>query len=181
MSVGYHATNRGRVTEIDTVLVIGSGTIGMGAICAAARKGATVIATDIDDDKLATARKFGAKYTVNSSRDDILQRVKDLTDQEGVSVAIEAVGLPATFRLAVDAVAFAGRVVYIGYAEKEVSYNTQHFVRKELDILGSRNALGVFPSVIEMLEQRQLPFPELITRKYPLEDTLQAFRDWDSA
>jgi threonine dehydrogenase-like Zn-dependent dehydrogenase len=181
MSVGYHAANRGRVSEMDTVLVIGSGTIGIGAICAAARKGATVIAADIDDNKLALARKFGALHTINSARENILEAVKALTNGEGVSVGIEAVGLPETFRLAVDAVAFAGRVVYIGYTKQEVAFNTQEFIRKELDILGSRNALRVFPAVIKMLEQRQLPFPELITRKYPFDQTAQAFHDWDTA
>jgi threonine dehydrogenase-like Zn-dependent dehydrogenase len=181
LSVGYHATNRGRVTEVDTVLVIGCGTIGMGAIAAAARKGATVIAADIDDAKLADARKFGAGHTINSGRQDMLTVIDELTNSDGVSVAIEAVGLPETFRLAVEAVAYAGRVVYVGYAKKEVCYNTTGFVRKELDIMGSRNALRVFPAVIKMMEKRQQPFLELVTRIYPFDETAQAFRDWDAA
>jgi threonine dehydrogenase-like Zn-dependent dehydrogenase len=181
LSVGYHAANRGRVSEVDTVLVIGCGTVGMGAISAAARKGARVIATDIDDAKLADARKFGAQYTINSTQQNVLAVIDELTDYEGVGVAIEAVGLPETFRLAIDAVSFAGRVVYIGYAKQEVSYDTTHFVRKELDIMGSRNALRVFPAVIQMLEKRQQPFMELITRIYPFDETAQALRDWDAA
>jgi threonine dehydrogenase-like Zn-dependent dehydrogenase len=181
LSVGYHAANRGRVTELDTVLVIGCGTIGMGVIAAAARKGATVIAVDVDDDKLAGAQKLGAQIAVNSTRQDVLAVTGTLTDGEGVSVAIEAVGLPDTFRLAVEAVAFAGRVVYVGYARQEVCYDTTPFVRKELDILGARNALRVFPAVIKMLEKRERPFTDLITRIYPLAETTQAFRDWDAA
>lgn len=180
LSVGYHAANRGRVTEMDTVLVIGCGTIGIGVIAAAARKGATVIVTDIDDGKLAEAEKFGAQYTINSTNQDVLAVIRELTDNEGVNVAIEAVGLPDTFRLAVEAVAFAGRVVYIGYAKQEVSYDTTDFVRKELDIMGSRNALRVFPAVIKMMEKRQQPFGELITRIYPFDETGHAFRDWDA-
>jgi threonine dehydrogenase-like Zn-dependent dehydrogenase len=181
LSVGYHAANRGRVTEVDWVLVIGCGTIGMGVLAAAARKGATVIATDIEDTKLEDARRFGAQYTVNSAQQDLLGVISELTDGEGVGVAIEAVGLPGTFRLAVDAVAFAGRVVYVGYAKREVCYDTTQFVRKELDILGSRNALRVFPAVIKMLEKGQQPFTDLITRVYPFEEVAQAFRDWDAA
>ena len=96
-------------------------------------------------------------------------------------MAIEAVGLPQTYRLAVDAVCYAGRVVYIGYANQEVSYNTTLFVRKELDIRGSRNALHVFPAVIKMLAARQQPFTDLITRAYPFDETEQALRDWDAA
>jgi 2-desacetyl-2-hydroxyethyl bacteriochlorophyllide A dehydrogenase len=181
LSVGYHAANRGRVTEVDTVLVIGCGTVGIGVISAATQKGATVIATDIDDAKLENARTFGATHTINSTKQDALAIVDELTNHEGVRVAIEAVGLPETFRLAVDAVAFAGRVVYVGYSEEEVSYDTTRFVRKELDIMGSRNALRVFPAVIRMMERRQQPFMNLITEIYPIDETAQAFRDWDAA
>jgi threonine dehydrogenase-like Zn-dependent dehydrogenase len=181
LSVGYHAANRGRVSEADSVLVIGAGTIGIGVIAAAARKGATVIAADIEDEKLAAARKFGAQHTIHSARQDVLAEVQALTRGEGASVAVEAVGLPDTFRLAVQAVAYAGRVVYIGYAKREVCYDTTDFVRKELDILGSRNALRVFPAVLQMLEKRQRPFKELITRIYPFSEAAAAFRDWDAA
>jgi threonine dehydrogenase-like Zn-dependent dehydrogenase len=178
LSVGYHATNRGRVSEIDTALVLGCGTIGMGAIVAAARKGARVVAVDVDASKLAQAKRFGAAVTIDSRHEDPLAVVRDLTDGEGASVAIEAIGLPQTYRLAVDAVCFAGRVVYIGYAKHEVTFDTKEFVRKELDITGSRNALHVFPSVIRMLEARERPFEDLISRVYPFAETGAAFRDW---
>lgn len=178
MSVGYHAANRGRVTELDTVLIVGCGTIGLGAIAAAVRKGATVIATDIAEAKLAQACSFGAQHAVNSEREDVLEASSEVTAGEGVSVAVEAVGLPETFRLAVEAVAYGGRVVYIGYAEKEVCYDTTCFVRKELDIMGSRNALRVFPAVITLLEARQHPFEGLVTKTYPFTETPHALRDW---
>jgi threonine dehydrogenase-like Zn-dependent dehydrogenase len=181
LSVGYHAANRGRVAETDTVLVIGCGTIGLGVIAAATRKGATVIATDVEDSKLAIARKYGAQHTINSSQNDVVAGVRHLTQGEGASVAIEAVGLPETFRLAVEAVAFAGRVVYIGYAKQDVTYNTTDFVRKKLDILGSRNALRIFPSVIKMLAQHDKPVSELISPVYPFQEAPRAFSDWEAA
>lgn len=181
LSVGYHAANRGRITEVDSVLVIGCGTIGIGVIAAAARKGATVIAADIEDAKLADAKKFGAQHTINSAQKDVLAFIHELTNSEGANVAIEAVGLPETFRLAVEAATFAGRVVYIGYAKSDVCYDTTYFVRKELDIMGSRNALRVFPAVIKMLEKQQQPFMDLITEIYPFEETARAFQDWDAA
>jgi threonine dehydrogenase-like Zn-dependent dehydrogenase len=178
MSVGYHAANRGQVSEVDAVLVIGCGTIGIGAVAASARKGATVIVADIDDGKLELGARFGARHTVNSNRHDLLAEVARLTNGEGVRVAIEAVGLPQTFRQAVDAVCYAGRVVYVGYAKRKVWYDTTGFVRKELDIRGSRNALRAFPAVIQMLESRQQPFEELITHIYPIAQTEGAFADW---
>ena len=181
LSVGYHAANRGRVCETDTVLVLGSGTIGIGVIAAAARKGATVVAVDVDERKLEMALKFGASHTIHSKEQSVLDEVKRLTNGEGVNVAIEAIGLPQTYRLAIDAAAFGGRVVYIGYAKEEIGFNTADFVRKELDILGSRNALRVFPSVIEMLKKRERPFAEMISRVYPFAQAGTAFADWHAA
>jgi threonine dehydrogenase-like Zn-dependent dehydrogenase len=179
LSVGYHAANRGRVSETDTVLVVGCGTIGIGVIAAAACKGATIIAADIDDAKLATAARFGAETVINSARQDLSAVVSETTRGEGVNVAIEAVGLPLTFRQAVEAVCFAGRVVYVGYAKKDVTYDTTSFVRKELDILGSRNALRVFPAVIKMLAGRQFPFTDLISATYPFTQAATALSDWN--
>jgi threonine dehydrogenase-like Zn-dependent dehydrogenase len=181
LGVGYHTANRGRVRETDTVLVLGCGAIGLGAIAASARKGATVIAVDIDDAKLDMARRFGARHTVNSRNRPVEEAARELTGGSGPSVAIEAIGLPATFRLAVDAVAYAGRVVYVGHAKDEVTYDARLFVAKELDILGARNALLVFPTVLRMLEERAVPFGEMITRVYPFEQAAQAFADWDAA
>jgi 2-desacetyl-2-hydroxyethyl bacteriochlorophyllide A dehydrogenase len=179
LSVGYHAANRGRVSEIDSVLVLGCGTIGMGAIAACACKGATVIAVDIDDMKLDLARELGASYTVNSIKEEIPEKVNALTNGQGVNVSIEAAGLSRLFRLAVDMTAFAGRVVYVGYTKEEVSYDTTMFVRKELTIYGSRNALHVFPSVIKMLEKREKSFKRLISKIYPFDKTGEALQEWD--
>jgi L-galactonate 5-dehydrogenase len=178
MSVGYHAANRARVSETDTVLVLGCGAIGLGAIAAAARKGSVVIAVDIDDAKLQQAASLGAQYLVNTQNDDLKVRVDELTGEEGVNVAIEAVGLPQTYQAAIERTAFAGRVAFIGYAKQEISFQTRLIVSKELDVYGSRNALHVFPSVIKMLEKRERPFASLITCKVPLEEAPQAFTAW---
>ena len=181
LSVGYHAANRGRVSETDVVLVLGCGAIGIGAIAAAARKGATVVALDIDDEKLALAGRLGAAHLVNSARDDVPARLAALTDGEGVNVAIEAVGLPATYRLAVEATEVAGRVVCIGYAKEDVPLTTKLIVSKELEVFGSRNALHVFPSVIKMLEHRERPFAEMITTVVPFAEAPGIFTTWDAA
>jgi len=178
MSVGYHGANRGSVCETDTVLLLGCGTIGMGALCAAVRKGATVIALDIDDAKLAVAKKFGAHYTINSTKENAKDVVMQITNNEGVSIAVEAAGTPVTFNLALDLVAFAGRIVSIGYSKNETSIKTQLIVSKELNIFGSRNALRVFPSVISMFEQKDKSFTDMITKIFPFDETPAAFKYW---
>jgi threonine dehydrogenase-like Zn-dependent dehydrogenase len=97
----------------------------------------------------------------------------------GPDVVIEAIGLPATFRSAVEEVAFTGRVVYIGYAKEPASYETKLFVQKELDICGSRNALGDFANVIAMLEQGTFPVDAIITYSVPFDKAGEALAMWD--
>ena len=148
LSVGYHAANRGRVSENDTVLVLGCGVIGIGAVTASAIKGAKVIALDIDKNRLTLARKFGAQYIINSKEENMHKQISELTNGEGVSVAIEAVGLPTTFVQAVEMTAYADRIVYIGYTNEKVCYDTTQFMSKEIDIMGSRNSLHLFPIIL---------------------------------
>ena len=146
--------DRAQVTDLDVVMVIGCGMIGVGAIVRAALRGATVIAADIDDEKLALARELGAKHVVNTMSEDVHARLQELTGGHGPNVVIEAVGSPVTYVMAVDEVAFAGRVVCIGYAKNNVEFQTKLFVQKELDIRGSRNAMPPdFRAVIRFLDE----------------------------
>ncbi len=85
------------------------------------------------------------------------------------------------FRLAVEEVAHTGRVVYIGWAKEPVSFETKDFVHKELDILGSRNYLGEFPAVIEMLGQKRFPVNETISAAVALSEVGEALRAWSEA
>ena len=181
LSVGYHAANRARVSRQDTVAVIGCGTIGVGAIAAAAHKGATVIAVDIDPAKLERALGLGAHHAVDSAAGDIVSRIAEKTGSGEVNVCIEAVGRLETYGLALELASFAGRVACIGYGTAPVALDTKTLVSKELDLLGSRNALDVFPDVIRMLEARDRPFPDLITCIRPFGETGQALADWDAA
>ncbi len=183
LAVGFHAVDRGRVTRNDTVLIFGCGMIGLGAIAGAGLdRGATVIAVDLDDHKLALARKAGADEIINASHEDLHARLQTLTDGYGPSVAIEAVGLPQTFLGCVDEVGYAGRVVYIGYAREPVSYQTKLFVLKELDILGSRGSTQTdFERVIAMLEAGCYPVNETITETVPFDHASEALARWDNA
>lgn len=179
LTVGGHAVERGGVTQTETIVVLGCGTIGLGAVAEAAGRGARVIAVDIDDTKLELARKAGAADTVNSRQQPLHDSLSQATGGDGPDVVIEAIGLPQTFQAAVEEVAFAGRVVYIGYAKEPVSYQTKLFVQKELDIRGSRNALPEnFHAVMKLLEAGRFPVDDLVTRTVPLEQTGAALQDW---
>jgi len=179
LTVGFHAAERGRVSSADMVAVLGCGIVGLGAIVGSSVRGAEVIAVDIDDRKLQTARKAGVNHLVNSAKADLHESLSELTDGEGPDVVIEAIGLPETFRAAVEEVVFTGRVVYIGYSKVPVEYETKLFVQKELDILGSRNCLGDFPKVIEVLEKGGFPVDDVVTKIVPLEEAGQVLAEWN--
>ena len=181
MSVGFHAVNRAQVTDIDVVMVIGCGMVGMGAVVRSALRGATVIAADIDDEKLALAKEMGATYAINTKTEDVHARLQELTAGFGPDVVIEAVGSPMTYQMAVNEVAFTGRVACIGYAKSEVSFQTKYFVQKELDIRGSRNAQpSDFRAVIHYLERGTCPVDRLISNEVKPEEALDAMQEWSA-
>jgi len=181
LTVGAHAVERGRVSAGETVVVVGCGAIGLGVVATARMHGARVVAVDIDDAKLALAREAGAALTVNTRQEALHERLSEATEGHGPEVVIEAVGLPETYRAAIEEVAFAGRVVYVSYAKEAVTFETRLFVQKELDILGSRNATPQnFERVIGLLTAGSFPVERVITRAVPFDQAGKALRDWDA-
>jgi threonine dehydrogenase-like Zn-dependent dehydrogenase len=179
LTVGFHAVARGRVTTDDTVAIFGCGGVGLGALAGSNSRSATTICVDVDDEKLKLARAAGGAHAINSAKESVHGRLQELTDGRGPDVVIEAVGTPATFRAAVEEVAFTGRVVYIGYAKEPVSYESRLFVQKELDVLGSRNAQPEdFRAVIRFLEERKFPVNEVVSLIVPLTEGPNALRSW---
>jgi threonine dehydrogenase-like Zn-dependent dehydrogenase len=178
LTVGFHAAARGRVSSQYRVAVIGCGSVGKGAIASAVNRGAEVIAIDIDDSKMDIAKKIGVAHTINTSREDLHEALMRITEGDGPDVIIEAVGNAMTYRAAVDEVAYTGRVVCIGYAKSAVEFNTGIFVRKEIEILGSRNCTDEFPEVIAYLEAGKFPVDEVISKTVSLDDAGAALADW---
>lgn len=180
LSVGFHAVGRGQVAAGERVVVLGCGMIGMGALIGAVARGAEVIAVDMSAEKLALARRFGAAHTIDASAQDVVAEVSALTGDDGVDIAIEAVGLPATFTQCITLAGYSGRVVYVGYSKAPVTYDTQLFNLKELDIRGSRNAtIEDFRAVIAWLEGIGEEADALISRIIPFAEAEEALPFWD--
>lgn len=179
MSVGFHAVSNACVVDNDIVMVIGCGMVGLGAVVRAAIRGAVVIAVDLDDEKLALAKEVGAMYVINSKTTNVHDEVMRISQGFGADVVIEAVGNPMTYNMAIDEVSFTGRVVYIGYAKSEVSFQTKLFVQKELTIRGSRNALPEdFRAVISYLNQNNFPYSKFISKIVKPEEAETALNEW---
>jgi threonine dehydrogenase-like Zn-dependent dehydrogenase len=179
LAVGFHAVSRGRVSGNDTLVVIGCGVVGLGAVFSSVLRGARVVAVDLDQKKLEIAKAIGAQVTVNAATEDLHSILSTMTDGAGCDVIIEAVGSPSTIQSAIEEVAFGGRVVCIGYTKLPVACNAQLIVQKELDIYGSRNSLGEFGDVISALERGSFPLDLVISRIVPLEEAPAALAEWN--
>jgi threonine dehydrogenase-like Zn-dependent dehydrogenase len=178
LTVGFHAASRGRVTPQDTVAVIGLGMVGLGALASAVNRGARTIAIDLDETKLKIAQKIGASHIIQPNLANLHDALMDITNGDGPDVIIEAVGSPLTYRTAVEEVAYTGRVVCIGYAKSPVEFNTGLFVRKEIEILGSRNCTDEFPEVLKYLEAGKFPIDEVVSKTVAIDDAGEALAHW---
>ncbi len=176
------AMNTGGVSRGDSVAVFGCGGVGAAAIGGSRLAGApTIIAVDIDDRKLDIARNFGATHTVNSTNEDPIEAIRGLTGGNGVDVAIEAVGLPATYEQAFYSRDLAGTVVLVGVPNPEMKVELpmiEVFGRGGTlksswygDCLPSRD----FPMLIDLYLQGRLDLDRFVSETIALDEVEEAF------
>ena len=179
------AMNTGGVGRGDSVAVFGCGGVGDAAICGARLAGAhTIIGIDIDDRKLKWASEFGATHTINSSqmsKDEVVAAVQELTDGNGVDVAIEAVGLPQTYEQAFYARDLAGTVVLVG-----VPNPTMTIELPMIEVFGRGGSLKSswygdclpsrdFPMLIDLHLQDRLPLEQFVSETIGIDGVEEAF------
>lgn len=180
LSVGAHLVSRANITKDEYVLVFGCGVIGSGAISAAYFRGAKVIVADIADEKKESAMAMGAFAFVNPQKQDLAEEINRITGGAGVAAALECIGIASTMAQAIEAVNFAGRVGYVGYSKKPLEANATLIVKKELTIVGSRNALiDEFISVKDNISKGRLDFKRLVSAVYTPDKAADAFAEWD--
>ncbi|MFB8236580.1 S-(hydroxymethyl)mycothiol dehydrogenase [Kitasatospora purpeofusca] len=176
------AINTGNVGRGDSVAVIGCGGVGGAAVLGSRLAGAAkIIAVDIDDRKLATARKLGATHTVNSTGVDAVEAIRELTDGNGADVVVEAVGRPETYKQAFYARDLAGTVVLVGVPTPEMQLELPL-----LDVFGRGGALKSswygdclpsrdFPMLIDLYLQGRLDLGAFVSETIELDAVEQAF------
>lgn len=174
-SISYHAVNRGKIKSGDKVLVMGAGPIGIFAAISAKIRGAEVYVADLFDQRLNLAKEMGSDDVINIQKEDLTAAVQEISSGNGMDVCIEAVGLPETFLNCVENVSYGGKIILIGNGKRNVSFNHSIFVKKELNVYGSRNSLDDFDSVIDLIRQSKLNIVKIVTHIYNFNKAVEAF------
>jgi S-(hydroxymethyl)mycothiol dehydrogenase len=177
------AINTGAVTRGRSVAVIGCGGVGVAAVAGSLLAGASrIIAVDIDDRKLAGAKRMGATHTVNSTQSDPVEAIRSLTEGFGADVVIDAVGRPETWKQAFYARDLAGTVVLVGVPTPDMKIPEIPLI----DVFGRGGALKSswygdclpsrdFPMLVDLYQQGRLDLDAFVSEEIGLDDVEAAF------
>jgi alcohol dehydrogenase len=166
----------GRVKPGDVVAVVGAGPVGLAAMMTASLYGpARVIALDLDDNRLKQSRQFGATDAVNSGDPDWREQVLALTDGLGVDVAIEAVGVPATFEACTKLVRPGGSVANVGVHGRSVDLALQDLWIMDLSITMGLVSTSTTPMLLKLVAQHKLAAERFVTHRFGFDQVLDAY------
>ena len=166
----------GRVKPGDVVAVIGAGPVGLAVIMTAGLYGASrVIAVDLDDNRLELATTFGATDSVNNSRADWKDQVLAMTDGLGVDVAVEAVGVPATFEMATELIRPGGTVANVGVHGESVELKLQDLWIHDIAITTGLVSATTTPMLLKLVAQGKLEPERFVTHTFAMDDFMDAY------
>jgi L-iditol 2-dehydrogenase len=176
VSIGVHAVNLSNIRLGDTVVVVGTGMIGLLTLQAAKAAGATrVLAVDVNDKRLAVAASLGATETFRGDQPDCVSKIRAATAGKGADVALECVGATATVKTAIDAVRKGGTVTLVGNISPTIELPLQSVVTREIRLQGTCGCNGEYPQCIELMRSGKIKVEPLITAQISLADAPQWF------
>ncbi|MEO6609510.1 MAG: zinc-dependent alcohol dehydrogenase family protein, partial [Aestuariivirga sp.] len=172
----------GKVVPGSTVAIVGAGPVGLAALLTAKfYSPASIIMIDLDDNRLAIAKKFGATSTVNSTDGKAVEAVMKLTDKAGVDTAIEAVGIPATFELCEQIVAAGGRIANIGVHGKPASLHLEKLWDRNIAITTRLVDTATIPMLFKTAAAKTIDPALLITHRFSLGEGEAAYETFGNA
>jgi alcohol dehydrogenase len=172
----------GAVKPGDTVAVVGVGPVGLAALMTARfYTPSAITAIDLDDARLQVAKSFGATELINSSDGRAAERVRELTHGEGVDVAIEAVGMPATFDICQNIVAAGGHIANIGVHGKPVVLKMESLWDRNMTLTTRLVDASTTAMLLKTVRSGQLSPDRLITHRFAFKDVLQAYDTFGDA
>nr|WP_208414774.1 zinc-binding alcohol dehydrogenase family protein [Paenibacillus castaneae] len=179
LSIGAHAVRRAELRAGETVLVIGSGPIGLGVMAFAKHCGARVIAMDIQEERLAFCRQWAKVDETVNALQGAKERLAALTNNEFPTVVVDATGSARSMTDAFGLVAHGGKLVYVGLVKADLTFNDPEFHKRELTLMGSRNAtIEDFAAVMAAVKSGSVEVDSFITHRVPFAEMIHHFESW---
>ena len=172
-----HAVDRAQIRNEDIVVISGAGTLGLGMITYARMQNpAKLIALDMADNRLKKAKEFGADIVMNPGKEDVVEKVLELTDGYGCDIYIEATGHPSSVQQGLNMVRKLGRFVEFSVFGEPATIDWSIIGdRKELDVLGSHLSPYCYPFVIENIQNGNLKTDGIVSKMFSIEEWERAF------
>jgi len=172
----------GQVKPGDTVAIVGAGPIGLAALLTAQfYSPAEIIMVDIDDNRLAFAKQFGATKLINNSDGQAVAQIMALTDKRGVDVAIEAIGLAISFDVCQAIVTAGGHIANIGVHGKPVQLNLDKLWSHNITLTTRLVDTVTTPMLLKTVTSGKVQPKRLITHHFTLDDVMQAYDTFGNA
>ncbi|NSW57188.1 MAG: alcohol dehydrogenase catalytic domain-containing protein [Armatimonadetes bacterium] len=176
LSIGVQANNRARTSPNDTMLIIGSGSIGLCVMAVARHRGARVAVSDLSEARRNRALSMGADAAFDPTSPTFRADLEAFCGDSGPDIVVEAVGKANTVAQALDLVVAGGRVVLLGLISDPITFPGNVMVKKELDFLGSRLHRGTIPDALELLAAGYVDIASLLTHRLALSETEEGLR-----
>jgi alcohol dehydrogenase len=172
----------GQVKPGDVIAIVGAGPIGLASLLTAQLYSpAAIIMIDKDDNRLEVSGRFGATQTINFESDDPIKKISELTDNVGVDVAIEAVGVPESFELCESIIAPGGHIANIGVHGKSASLHLENLWAKNITITTGLVDTVSTPMLLKTVQGKKLEPSQLITHRFKLNQILDAYHTFEHA
>ncbi len=177
LSVGFHAANQGEVGVGDTVMILGSGCIGLVTMLACKAHGAgQIIVADLVDARLEKAKELGATAVINSKNTDVFKEVERLTNGRGADVVFETAGSPVTIAQTSFLVRRGGTITLVGLAsQEEITYNFAQIMDKEATIKSVFRYRNIYPKAIAAVSSGAIDVKKIVTHEFDLDHIQEAF------
>lgn len=180
LAIGAHGIKRAAVTKGEFVLVVGAGPIGLGTMEFARIAGAKVIAMDINERRLNFCKtQLNIDYTVNSAIENVVEKLKEITNNDMPTVVIDATGNLTAINTAFQYLAHGGRYVLVGLQKGDISFNHPEFHKREATLMSSRNATRKdFELVISCIKKGLVNPTNYITHRVKFNEVKDNFESW---
>jgi alcohol dehydrogenase len=166
----------GQVKPGDTIAIVGAGPVGLSTLLTSQfYSPAEIIMVDLDDNRLEIAKQFGATKVVNSGAKNAVQGVMSLTEGKGVDVAIEAVGIPATFDICQEIIKPGGNIANIGVHGKSVEFHIEKLWIHNITLTTGLVSTNSTPMLLKSVAAKKLDPQRLITHRFPLNEIMQGY------